>query len=88
MKFCRVYDNKRYGQIVIMKKQSEEGAPEIRLFFQPEGFGVCNFAIGFKSDDAPESAYNQAFNEITLKVAIEIIDGYMDHMTSKAGEKH
>lgn len=84
MKFAKVYDNKRYGQVVILKKQTEIGAPEIRFFFQKEGYGVCEFAIGF-DDDAPESKFDQAFNEMTPQIAVEIIDGFMARMTARAG---
>ena len=88
MKFAKVYENKRFGQIIIMKKQTEIGAPELRFYFQPEGFGVCEFAIGFNDQDASESRFDQAFHEMTPQIATEIIDGYMAHMTAQAGEKH
>jgi hypothetical protein len=88
MKFAKVYDNKRFGQVIIMKKQTEIGAPELRFYFQPEGFGVCEFAIGFNDQDASESRFERAFHEMTPKIAIEIIDGYMAHMTAQAGEHH
>ena len=88
MKFAKVFEVKRIGQIVIMKKQTEIGAPELRFFFQPEGFGVCEFAIGFNDQDASESRFDEAYREMTPQIATEIIDGYLAHMTAKAGENH
>jgi len=88
MKFAKVFEVKRIGQIVIMKKQTELGAPELRFFFQPEGFGVCEFAIGFNDQDASESRFEEAYREMTPQIATEIIDGYLAHMTAKAGENH
>jgi hypothetical protein len=88
MKFAKVFEVKRLGQIVIMKKQTEIGAPELRFFFQPEGFGVCEFAIGFNDQDASESRFDEAYREMTPQIATEIIDGYLAHMTAKAGENH
>ena len=88
MKFAKVFEVKRLGQIVIMKKQTEIGAPELRFFFQPEGFGVCEFAIGFNDQDATESRFDEAYREMTPQIATEIIDGYLAHMTAKAGENH
>lgn len=85
MKFAKVYDNKRYGQVVILKKQTEGGAPELRFYFQQEVGGVCEFSIGFHDEDASESRFEQAFNEMTPQIAVEIIDGFMAHMTAKAG---
>ena len=88
MKFAKIFENKRLGQVIIMKKQTELGAPELRFFFQPEGFGVCEFAIGFNDQDATESRFAEAYDEMTPQIAYEIIDGYLKHMTAKAGEKH
>jgi len=88
MKFAKIFENKRLGQVIIMKKQTELGAPELRFFFQPEGFGVCEFAIGFNDQDATESRFEEAYNEMTPQIAYEIIDGYLKHMTAQAGEKH
>jgi hypothetical protein len=88
MKFAKIFENKRLGQVIIMKKQTELGAPELRFFFQPEGFGVCEFAIGFNDQDASESRYAEAYDEMTPQIAYEIIDGYLKHMTAQAGEKH
>ena len=88
MKFAKLFEVKRIGQIVIMKKQTELGAPELRFFFQPEGFGVCEFAIGFNDDDASEARFDEAYREMTPQIATEIIDGYLAHMTAKAGENH
>jgi hypothetical protein len=88
MKFAKIFENKRLGQVIIMKKQTELGAPELRFFFQPEGFGVCEFAIGFNDQDATESRFEEAYNEMTPQIAYEIIDGYLKHMTAQAGEKN
>jgi len=88
MKFAKIFENKRLGQVIIMKKQTELGAPELRFFFQPEGFGVCEFAIGFNDQDATESRYAEAYDEMTPQIAYEIIDGYLKHMTAQAREKH
>jgi len=88
MKFAKIFESKKLGQVIIMKKQTELGAPELRFFFQPEGFGVCEFAIGFNDQDASESRYAEAYDEMTPQIAYEIINGYLKHMTAQAGEKH
>lgn len=84
MKFAKVYDNKRYNQIVMMKQQDESGALEIRFFFNPEGFGVCSFAIGFNAEDPDcEKKVETAFEKITPREIIEVIDGFMKQMEQK-----
>lgn len=87
MKFCRTFDVPRYQQIVMIKKQSELGAPEIRFFFQPEGYGVCNFGIGWDDDDA-EKKSEEAFNKMVPREVIEIVDGYMKHMQAAQQNAH
>lgn len=86
MKFAKIYDNKRYGQIVIMMKQNDGGAPEIRFFFQPEGYGVCDFSIGFNDESADEHKFAKAFAEMNPKIAVEIIDGYLSYMKNETGK--
>jgi hypothetical protein len=87
MKFARVFEVARYGQIVMLKQQNQEGAPELRFFCQPEGYGVCSFAIGWNDDDNAESKLNHAFNAMVMREAIEICDGYFKHMAASA-QKH
>jgi hypothetical protein len=87
MKFARVFDVARYGQIVMLKQQNQEGAPELRFFCQPDGYGVCSFAIGWNDDDNAESKLNQAFDAMVMREAIEICDGYFKHMAASA-QKH
>lgn len=79
--FAKVFNVKRYGQIVVLKKQNDEGAPELRFFCQPEGYGVCSFALGW-NDDNSETRVHQAFEQIVMREAIEIVDGWIKHITA------
>jgi hypothetical protein len=82
MKFAKMFDNKRYGQIVMIRAQNQEGAPEIRFFVQPDGYGVCSFSIGWNDDQAEQKA-DEAFKELVPREIIEIVDGWMVHMTKQ-----
>lgn len=82
--FSKTFDSKRYEQIVLMKRQDSQGAPEIRFYFTAEGYGVCEFGIGFHDDADAEMRLTQAFEQMTPQEATQIIDGWMNHMqTSK-----
>ena len=48
MKFAKVFDVKRYQQILLLKEQNEDGNDQIRVHFKPEGHGVCSFVVGFR----------------------------------------
>lgn len=82
-RFCRTFFNKKYKQIVVMRRQDKDGGPEVRLYFQPEGMGVCEFGIGFKDDTEVGDAarrLDKAFLSLTGQSAIELVDGYFNHM--------
>ena len=87
MKFSKTFPSNRYGQIVMIEKQGHSGEPEIRFFFKPDGYGVCDFAIGF-NEDASDNRMRQAFDEMTPQIATEIIDGYLNHMRANAAANH
>jgi hypothetical protein len=88
-KFTKVFDNDRYGQIVMMRKQDDQGAPEIRFFFHPEGFGVCSFAIGYDAED-PKcwDKTDATFNNLVPQEIIQIVDGFVKHMESEKTGMH
>jgi hypothetical protein len=89
MKFAKTFDVKRFEQIVVIRGQDKDGAPEIRFFFKPNGFGVCNFGIA-PNDDRPDTdaRLDLAFSEMTGQQATEIIDGWLSHMQSQAKAAH
>jgi hypothetical protein len=70
----------------MMKQQNQEGAPELRFFCQPEGMGVCSFAIGW-SEDSGENKLEYAFEKMVMREAIEIVDGWFKHMAAME-QKH
>jgi hypothetical protein len=79
MNFSKTFESKDYTQIVVMLRQNKDGAPEIRMYFQPSGFGVCDFAIGYERE-VTESRMRQAFESITQQDAVDLVDGYMRHI--------
>lgn len=89
MKFAKTFDVKRFEQIVVIRGQDKDGAPEIRFFFKPDGFGVCNFGIA-PNDDRPDTdaRLDLAFSEMTGQQATEIVDGWLSHMQSQAKAAH
>lgn len=89
MKFAKTFDVKRFEQIVVIRGQDKDGAPEIRFFFKPDGFGVCNFGIA-PNDDRPDTdaRLDLAFSEMTGQQATEIVDGWLQHMQSQAKAAH
>lgn len=84
--YCKTFKNKRFEQIVVMRRQDKDGGPEVRLYFKPEGMGVCEFGIGFR-DDTPGDAskrMDKAFNSLDGQEAVILIDSYMKSMQARA----
>ena len=84
--YCKVYKNKRYTQIVVMRRQDKDGGPEVRLYFEPEGMGVCEFGIGFRDDEPGDAAgrLDKAFQNLNGNEAVELVDGYMKHIQTRS----
>lgn len=70
-KFCKVYETKERGQILVKIEANDEGIPEIRFYAQPPDLGVCSVAVTFSDDDEGwdlvERAFAKADEEFCIK---------------------
>lgn len=84
--YCKIFKNKRFEQIVVMRRQDKDGGPEVRLYFKPEGMGVCEFGIGFRDNEPGDASarLDQAFNSLDGQEAVILIDSYMKSMQARA----
>lgn len=82
MLYSKTFKNRRFEQIVVMRRQDKDGGPEVRLYFKPDGMGVCEFGIGFRDDTPGDAAerLDKAFNSIDGQEAVILIDSYMESM--------
>jgi hypothetical protein len=76
-------------QIVAMLKTGDVG-PEIRLFFQPEGLGVCETALvyDFKSYSSEDAAWEKAesvFKNLSEEDAKKILGPVISQFAGLAG---
>ena len=71
--FCKVFKSKTYQQIVMLRCQDKDGAPEVRFFFQPDGMGVCEFGIGANNDVDANIRLDKVFEEIKANDAHDIV---------------
>lgn len=77
--FAKLYDSKKYGQILVkIDSDHDEGNPEVRFFVQPDDMGVCACAIGFVDSDEGWDSAEEVFNGVTLEKAEEIISKTFD----------
>lgn len=77
--FAKLYETK-LGQILVKKDTNEDsGNPEIRVYFEPEGFGVCHIDTAMRDDS--ESSWNDLdtiFDKITSKTAVKAVKAVLD----------
>lgn len=61
--FCKLFETDD-GQILlkIADSSEDEMEAEIRLYFEPEGFGVCEAAVNFKHLEKAQETF-RAFTE-------------------------
>ena len=68
MKFAKLFDSKKYGQLcAIAASENDEARPEIRVFFKPTNLGVCSIALIFNDTDQGWDAQEQAFYRLDLE---------------------
>lgn len=80
--FCKIFKSKAYKQIVVMRCQDHRGEPEVRMYFQPEGMGVCEFAVGPRIGDEgdPLDLMDVVFEKIKGNEAHEIVYSWVRQM--------
>ncbi len=63
-RFFRAFDSDRYGQILALRKQGEDG-PELQVLFRPPGLDVCTVGFQFTDDAAGAEKADQALGSLT-----------------------
>lgn len=69
--FAKLYENTKYGQILVMLQEDvEDNKPEIRFFCQPPELGICSTAYGYEDWETAESLFE---NEVTQETAEHMV---------------
>lgn len=70
--FAKLFDLEVFGQVLVKLEGTDEGGPELRVYCEPPGLGVCSLAAGYKDSDegwhSAEKALSQ-FDEAQAKQA-------------------
>lgn len=75
MCFAKLYQTKKYGQILVKKDQSSSApyGPKVRLYYCPPGLGTCSLSIGYEDTKEGWDLCDKYFNKINKKAAKLII---------------
>jgi len=71
--FAKLYETE-LGQILVKQDDGDNGA-EVRVFFEPEGLGVCSVAFSWQQDDNETQwrKADSAFEKMTENEVTEIV---------------
>lgn len=66
--FAKLFDTPR-GQVLVKVDADQEGAPEIRFYVKPEGFGVNSVAFGYEDSDQGWIDAEEGFEKVSYEMA-------------------
>lgn len=86
--FAKLFHFVSIGQILV-KIDDEDNGPEVRLYFVPDGLGVCSVALTFEADETGDhwDKAQKAFDMIDSDKAESIVKNALKTMpVGLAGE--
>lgn len=72
-KFCKIFEDKDIGQVLVKLDSSEDYNPEIRFYCKPKDLGVCSLALVYKDTDAGWARADLEFEKMDQEKAIGIV---------------
>ena len=79
MAFAKLYGDGD-DQILVKIDESDDGAPEVRFYFQPLELGVCSLAIKFDDSDDGWDKAETAFAAVTEDTAQEVVNKQIERL--------
>jgi len=78
--FAKLYETE-LGQILVKQDDGDDGA-EVRIFFEPEGLGVCSVALNWKQDDNETQwkKADSAFEKMTEEAVTELVKNTLSEL--------
>ena len=70
--FAKLYETE-LGQILVKRDTHDDGRPEIRFYFEPEGFGVCSHALTYPDTDEGFNDRDKFFDSLTVEKAVSFV---------------
>lgn len=71
--FAKLFESDIHGQILVKLDDNDKGEPEVRIYFRPEGFGVCSLALTGKDTGPCRETLEGLFQRIGLEGCERIV---------------
>jgi len=81
--FAKIYETE-VGQILVKRDDCDNG-PEVRIYFEPEGLGVCSIAFNWKNSDSDKQWRNaeSVFEKMTIEECVEAVKRVLYELTEE-----
>ncbi len=70
--FAKLYETD-IGQILAISDDDESGAPEVRIYFKPDGLGVCHISHVFSDNEKGVRHRNELMDNLTEEKAVAFV---------------
>lgn len=67
--FAKIFESEKYGQLLVKADTCEEYKPEVRVYCNPPGLGICSVSLSFTDDEEGWDKQEEAFNMIDIEMA-------------------
>lgn len=79
MDIAKIFNTKEHGQLcAIRSSENLQLRPEIRVFCEPNGFGVCSSALLYDDTEEGWDTQEEVFKNLTEEQAIAIASPIFD----------
>lgn len=82
--FAKLYET-NFGQILVKADTDEDGRPEVRFYFEPDGFGICNQAASFHDNDEGWDNQQKYFDSVDEAVATKLVEDSLNRLFMPLG---
>ncbi|AWX99539.1 hypothetical protein A8139_05670 [Marinomonas primoryensis] len=83
--FAKLFNTEKHGQILVMLNSVDNGA-EVKFFFKPLGFGVCEISNNFIDTDKGWDSAHQYFDSIDEAKAVDSVLPALKNFSTAFGE--
>lgn len=67
--FAKTFNSESYGQVLITKKENDDGDPALVCTVEPDGFGLCELSMAYRPTDKGYETRDSTFETVDLKLA-------------------
>ncbi len=78
--FAKLYQ--RGDEQLLVKIEGADEGPEVRFYFEPEGFGVCSFSLGFDDNDEGWDKAESFFDKVEEEMAFSLVNNQKKNFMS------